>query len=37
MSISNLTSIDVDKLRVRVDMNEKDEVVIILVIVEDKK
>ena len=34
--ISNLTDIETDKLRIRVDMNEEDEVVHILVIVDDE-
>ncbi len=35
-SISNLTSIEADKLRIRVDINENDEVVAIIVVVTDK-
>jgi hypothetical protein len=36
-TISDLTSIDINKLRIRVDLNENDEVVHILVIVDDKR
>ena len=34
-TISNLTSIELDKLRIRVDVNEEDEVVHIIIIVDD--
>ena len=35
-TISDLTNIKADKLRIRVDINEKDEVVQITVIVDDR-
>ena len=36
ITISDLTSIEADKLRIRADINDKDEVVQIFVIVNDK-
>ena len=36
-TISDLTNIEADKLRIRVDLNKKDEVVHIIVVVDDKK
>ena len=35
-TINNLTNIEADKLRIRVDINEQDEVVAVIVIVDDK-
>ena len=35
-TISNLTDIEADKLRIRVDINEQDEVNVILIIVDDR-
>ena len=35
-TISNLTNIETDKLRIRVDINDNDKVVHIIVIVDDK-
>ena len=35
-TISDLTNIEADKLRIRVDMNEQDEVVAIIIIVDDE-
>jgi len=35
-TISELTNIEKDKLRIRVDLNEKDEVITVIVVVDDK-